>query len=107
MADLASLPQRLVEQSDMWPCDYLKKPLPLDSTCSRVLLVTHELYVAGDDAELFCREIKESQSSAVQDRSVYCCAATSGVGKTRLAYAVGKFMTTILIMVADKAHVNR
>ena len=68
MADLASLPQRLVEQSDMWPCDYLKKPLPLDSTCSRVLLVTH---VAGDDAELFCREIKESQSFAVQDRSVY------------------------------------
>jgi hypothetical protein len=102
IADLAPFQERLDAQRTKSGCSYLKNPLPLDTTSGGKLVHTQELYHAGSDAEDFFRVIIASLSAAEQDRSVFCCAATSGVGKTRLAYATGKFLTMVLIRVAKQ-----
>lgn len=99
--DLTPLTQRLEEQRISTGCNYLKAPLPLDRSSNKEILITQELISAGNDAELFFDEIRRTRTSSSQDRPIYCSAATSGVGKTHLAYATGKYLTTMLIRVAS------
>lgn len=99
--DIPERDKRLENQRNK-VCNYLKNPLPLDSSAGRIILHTQELKSVGDDAERFFKQISMSTAKSAQDRCVFCVAATSGIGKTHLAYATGKLLTTIVIRVAKK-----
>jgi hypothetical protein len=99
--DLLPLEERLYVQRRATGCNYLKAPLPLDNSFLKELLITQELNSVGDDAKHFFDEIVISRRNLPQDLPIYASAATSGVGKTHLAYATGKYLTMLLIRVAS------
>jgi hypothetical protein len=95
-SDLSPQDDRLQRQRECMPC--LKNALPMDTSGGRELLHTQELMTIGQDAMNFFDTMKVHTSE--QDRPIFVAAATSGVGKTRLAYSTGKFLTMVLIRVA-------
>lgn len=104
--DLLPLQERLEWQRKSTGGPYLRAPLPLDNATGSELLITQELNSVGNDAKLFFDRINVSRTAGPQDRPIYCSAATSGVGKTHLAYATGKYLTMILIRVASGLSVS-
>lgn len=79
--------------------NYIQNPLPIDSvTASSPIFFTQLMKTVGNASHRFEEQLNAISSSA-QDRGMLCAAAASGMGKTHIAYDVGKKHFLILIRV--------
>ena len=84
-------------------CQFQKNILPYDNTNTTNLLIYQELYDVGESTSKFITLLKRNCSKLQQDKAIFYAAATSGIGKTHQAYALGKDKTfSIVIRLADK-----
>lgn len=64
--DLVPQQGRLAKQRNELPCEYLKTPLPLDSSGGGIKLIAHELYTPGADADAFLQELKRHSALRIK-----------------------------------------
>jgi hypothetical protein len=98
-------PEALLEhQRSRLACGtFLKNPLPFDTCSSSTMsLMLQLLENIGNDDNIFYTSIVSSAIGDVQAAQIFAATAASGMGKTHLAYAVGrKNIYSLIIRVAE------
>lgn len=94
----------LVQQREYYQCsNFLIRPLPVDSVSGNTPQVISSLgKTIGDLRESFLALLRDNAKlHSVQDKAIFAASATSGTGKTHLAYSVGNEVPTVIIRIAS------
>lgn len=79
----------------------MKKSLPFDSASqTNPVFLPFLIKSAGEGSKAFLEAIIQNTTRPYQDRTIFIASGASGMGKTHLAYAVGKSIPVILIRIA-------
>jgi hypothetical protein len=84
---------------------FLKKPLPFDTCSSSTMSLMPQLLdnIGNDDNIVYTSSIVSSACGDVKAAQIFAATAASGMGKTHLAYAVGrKNIYSLIIRVAEQ-----